>query len=263
MPLSRLLRPLLAATLSVVASAGAAKGVKDAELGKFWSDDPLHVPYRALQTGAAPAGERLPLVVFLHGDWQDGTDNESQLAGYGNGSMELIDEARKAHTPLVYVAPQTTDAYWPPARVAAVVADALKRWPIDPQRIVLTGISNGGSGVWDALKRYPRCFAAGVPMSGMTEPSGLRHIVDIPQWVFHGEKDDDTDVDWGYGGAQVGSRQVVHALRAFGGKPIYTEYPGEKHVIWSRAYAEKKLLQWMLAQRLPGPPCRFDAPDLR
>ena len=231
MSLSRLLRPLLAATLFATASAGA-KGVKDAELGKFWSDDAAHVPYRAIQTGAAPAGQRLTLVVFLHGDWQDGTDNESQLAGYGNGSMELIDEARKAHTPLVYVAPQTTDAYWPPARVAAVVADA--------------------------LKRYPRCFAAGVPMSGMTEPSGLKYIVDIPQWIFHGEKDDDTDVEWGYGGAQVGSRLVVRALRAFGGKPIYTEYPGEKHVIWSRAYADRKLLPWILAQRLPGPPCRFE-----
>src|SRR6478735_12008630 len=134
---TRLLRPLFAAVLFATAPAAAAKGVKDAELGKFWSDDALHVPYRAIQTGAAPSGQRLPLVVFLHGDWQDGTDNESQLAGYGNGSMELIDEARKAHTPLVYVAPQTTDAYWPPARVAAVVADALKRWPIDPQRIVL------------------------------------------------------------------------------------------------------------------------------
>ena len=42
---------------------------------------------------AAATANALPLIVFLHGDWQDGTDNESQLAGYGNGSMELIDRA--------------------------------------------------------------------------------------------------------------------------------------------------------------------------
>jgi predicted peptidase len=257
MSISRLLRPLLAVLLF---TAGTAAAVDDAELGKFWTPDAAAVPYRAIQSGAAPAGQRLPLVVFLHGDGQDGTDNASQLAGYGNGSMQLVDQARAAGTPLVYIAPQTTGGYWPPDRVAAAVADALARWPVDPQRIVLTGISDGGTGVWDTLKRYPRCFAAAVPMSGMTEPSGLRHIRKIPQWIFHGEKDDDTDVEWGYGGAQVGSRLVVRALRAFGGKPVYTEYPGEKHVIWSRAYAEKELLPWMLAQRLPRAPCAFAAP---
>lgn len=254
MPSIRLLRPLLAV---LAACAGPVAAVDNAELGKFWTPKPDAVPYRAIQSGAPAPGQRLPLVVFLHGDWQDGTDNEAQLAGYGNGSMQLIDQARKAGTPLVYLAPQTTNGYWPPDRVAAAIADALARWPIDPQRIVLTGISNGGTGVWDALKRYPRCFAAAVPMSGMTEPSGLQHIVKIPQWIFHGEKDDDTDVEWGYGGAQVGSRVVVRALRAFGGAPVYTEYPGEKHVIWSRAYAEPELLPWMLARHSAFPPCSF------
>ncbi|HSX58620.1 MAG TPA: prolyl oligopeptidase family serine peptidase [Tahibacter sp.] len=239
--------------------AGAAGAVDDAELGKFWTRDAAQVPYRAIQTGAPASGERLPLVVFLHGDGQDGTDNESQLAGYGNGSLQLVDQARKAGTPLVYLAPQTTGGYWPPDRVASAIADAMARWPVDPQRIVLTGISNGGTGVWDALKRRPRCFAAAVPMSGMTEPSGLQHIEKIPQWIFHGEKDDDTDVESGYGGAQMGSRVVVRALRAFGGRPVYTEYPGEKHVIWSRAYAEPGLLPWMLAQRSPYPDCDFAA----
>lgn len=254
MPTIRLLRPLFAALAGFAAAAGA---VENAELGKFWSRDAAQVPYRALQTAAAAPGHRLPLIVFLHGDWQDGSDNEAQLAGYGNGSLQLVDQARKAGVPLVYLAPQTTDGYWPPDRVAAAIADALERWPIDPQRIVLTGISNGGTGVWDALKRYPQCFAAAVPMLGMTEPSGLQHIAKVPQWIFHGEKDDDTDVEWGYGGAQVGSRVVVRALRASGGAPVYTEYPGEKHVIWSRAYAEPELLPWMLAQRSALSPCHF------
>lgn len=252
----------LLAAAALLASA-AATAVENAELGRFWSDDAAQVPYRALQTSAAAPGQRLPLVVFLHGDWQDGNDNESQLAGYGNGSLQLIDQARAAGIPLVYLAPQTSGGYWPPERVAAAIHDALQRWPIDPRRILLTGISDGATGVWDALKRYPDCFAAGVPMSGMTEPSGLRHIRHVPQWIFHGEKDDDTDVEWGYGGAQVGSRLVVRALRAFGGKPVYTEYAGEKHVIWSRAYAEKELLPWLLAQRLHHAGCRFAAPAPR
>lgn len=245
--------------IAVCALAAPAAALEDAELARFHTPDSLHVSYRAIEAPGRRDGGRLPLIVFLHGDWQDGTDNESQLAGHGNGSFELVDAARAAHVPLVYVAPQTTGAYWPPDRVVAVVRDALKRWPIDPRRIVLTGISDGATGVWDTLKAYPRCFAAGVPMSGMTELAGLGPIRDVPQWVFHGELDDDTDVETGYGGAMVGSRAVVRALRAMGGTPRYTEYPGRKHVIWPRAYADPALLPWLLNQRLRGTPCDFAA----
>jgi predicted peptidase len=254
----RLLSALLLLCAAIVATPAAA--VDDGDLGKYWTTDSLRVPYRAIETPGRRGGERLPLIVFLHGDWQDGTDNESQLAGYGNGSMELIDQAIDGRVPLVYVAPQTTGAYWPPQRVQAVVRDALARWPIDARRVILTGISDGATGVWDTLKTWPRCFAAGVPMSGMTELTGLGTIRDVPQWIFHGDKDNDTDIETGYGGAMVGSRAVVRALRAMGGTPRYTEYANEQHVIWHRAYGEPALLPWMLDQRVRGTACSFAEP---
>ena len=249
--------PLLVA-LSALLPGVTQANVESAALGKYWTTDTQEVPYRAIQTPGRLHGELLPLIVFLHGDWQDGANNESQLAGYGNGSMLLLDRAFEGNVPLVYVAPQTTNSYWPPARVAAVVADALRHFPIDPRRIYLTGISDGGTGVWDALKTWPACFAAGVPMSGMTELAGLASIRDVPQWAFHGAKDNDTDVETGYEGAMVGSRAVVRALRARGGHPRYTEYPDQMHVIWHQAYNTPQLLRWLLDQRLHHPPCNFE-----
>ena len=240
-----------------------ARALEYAELGKYWSADAQHVPYRAIVTPGRENGERLPLVVFLHGDWQDGDDNESQLDGYGNGSLELVDRAVEGNIPLVYIAPQTTGSYWPPRRVAAAIADAIARFPVDPRRVYLTGISDGGTGVWDALKTWPACFAAGVPMSGMTEPAGLAAISDVPQWIFHGAEDNDTDIETGYGGAMVGSRAVVRALRSIGGKPRYTEYADEMHPMWHRAYATPELLPWMLGQRLRVAPCDFAAAATR
>ena len=237
--------------------AGAAAAVELDALGKYRSRDALHVPYRAVVTAGREHGELLPLIVFLHGAWQDGSDNEAQLAGYGNGSLELVDAAQHDGIPLVYIAPQVEHDYWPPQHVAAAVRDALARFPIDPKRIYLTGISDGGTGVWDALKTWPECFAAGVPMSGMTEIAGLASIRDVPQWIFHGGKDNDTDIETGYNGAMVGSRAVVRALRAMGGTPRYTEYPNEMHVIWHHAYATGELLPWILSQRLRGAPCDF------
>ena len=84
---------LLAAVLSTLWAAAPLRAIEYAELGRYWSRDAQHVPYRAIETPGRRDGERLPLVVFLHGDWQDGDDNEGQLAGYGNGSLELVDAA--------------------------------------------------------------------------------------------------------------------------------------------------------------------------
>ena len=215
------------------------------------------VAYRAIETAGRRDGELLPLIIFMHGSGQNGTDNERQLRGHANGALELVDAAQSEGIPLIFIAPQVDEDYWSPTLIAAVVSDALHRFPIDPRRIVLTGLSDGGTGVWAALKAYPRCFAAGVPMSGMTELAGLASIRDVPQWVFHGARDNDTDVETGYGGAMVGSRAVVRSLRAMGGHPRYTEYADEMHVIWPRAYADNGLLLWILQRRLNHAPCNF------
>lgn len=245
----------LAALIGFLLFFSTACAVELDQLGKYSTPAPQSVSYRAIMTPGRLNNERLPLLVFLHGSGQNGNDNESQLGGYGNGSLELVDDALDNHVPLVYVAPQVDEDYWPPATLAAVVRDALRRFPIDSRRIIVTGISDGGTGVWNALKAYPDCFAGGVPMSGMTELAGLASIRDVPQWIFHGEKDNDTDIETGYGGAMVGSRAVVRALRAMGGKPRYTEYPSEMHVIWHRAYGEDALLPWILSQRVSESAC--------
>ncbi len=244
-------------------SASQAAAVDADALARYRTASAEPVAYRAIETAGRRDGELLPLIVFMHGSGQDGTDNESQLQGHANGALELVDSAESGGIPLVFVAPQTDDEYWSPASIAEVVEDALRRFPVDPRRIVLTGLSDGATGVWATLKAYPRCFAAGVPMSGMTELAGLASIRDVPQWIFHGAKDNDTDVETGYGGAMVGSRAVVRALRAMGGHPHYTEYADEMHVIWPRAYADDGLLLWILQRRLNHAPCNFSSVDRR
>ena len=232
-----------------------ARGVELAELRALRT---LGVPafaYRAIETPGRRNGERIPLIVFLHGSGQNGTDNASQLDGHGNGSLELVDTALAGRIPIVYAAPQVDADYWPPAQVLAVVRDVLARFRVDPRRIIVTGISDGGTGTWSALKAYPACFAAGVPMSGMTELAGLASIRDVPQWVFHGAMDNDTDIETGYGGAMRGSRAVVRALRAMGATPRYSEYPEGWHPIWHQAYGEQALLPWLLDQRRRGAVC--------
>jgi predicted peptidase len=68
-----------------------------------------------------------------------------------------------------------------------------------------------------------------------------KSIAHIPVWLFHGEKDPAVPVS--------GSRDLFVALKAAGGSPKYTEYPGVSHNSWSPAFEEKEFWNWLLSQK--------------
>ncbi|MEO7148817.1 MAG: PHB depolymerase family esterase [Rhodanobacteraceae bacterium] len=258
----RTLLPLLLAVVSFAALGAIPEATTGSSAG--WYRHALYrrapgaggLPYRLFAPPQTGAHGKLPLIVFLHGSGQNGDNDEDQIAGGANGALQLLEVARREHLRLLFAAPQSPQDYWVPAQVMAVIADVEHEWPIDHRRIVLTGLSTGATGAWDMAKAWPDRFAALVPMSGMTELAGLASIAGVPEWVFHAADDDDTNVETGYGGAMIGSRAVVHALREAGGYPRYTEYAHgpvhpDPHVIWPRAYATPGLLEWMLRQRVP------------
>lgn len=224
------------------------------------------LPYRIYVPKPLKAGMRFPLIVFLHGSDQAGDDNQQQLDYGANGALELLDRAIAADLPVLFAAPQSPTETWNPRQVMGVVRAIEARWPVDRDRIYLTGLSSGASGAWATAKAYPEAFAALVPMTGATELTGLARIAKVPEWVFASADDNDTNIVTGYGGRMVGSRPVVAALRAAGGHPCYTEYRHgpwpATHVIWPEAYDAPGLLHWLLAQRRgrPSPvPCPADA----
>jgi predicted peptidase len=121
---------------------------------------------------------------------------------------------------------------------------------IDANRLYVTGISLGGYGTWDAIARWPGYFAAAAPVSGGGDPSRAAEMKDIPIWAFHGSADQIVPVS--------GSRDMVEAIRAVGGDPRYTEYPGAGHDIFATVYGMAKpnpsagLFQWLFVQHKTG-----------
>jgi predicted peptidase len=206
---------------------------------------------------AAPTA--YPLVIFLHGLGERGTDNGAQLR---HGVKDLaLPEARKRHSCFV-VAPQCPPKdYWArfkigsgdvlavpakeptgPTVLALELADALpKEFHIDQKRVYLTGASMGGFGTWDILARYPDRFAAAMPVCGGGLEENAPAIARVPLWVFHGAAD--TLVK------PLQSRRMVEAVRKAGGKPGYTEYPGVGHDAWTQTYRNPDVLDWLFAQK--------------
>jgi predicted peptidase len=99
----------------------------------------------------------------------------------------------------------------------------------------------GGEGAFDFLTRRSHLFAAAIPISSVADTSRASLIYKIPIWAFHGDQDNVNDVKY--------SRLMIDAFKKYKGSPIYTEYPGMKHNIWSKAYNEPGLFDWLFSQK--------------
>jgi len=148
------------------------RGGKDAEL-----------KYQLLTPAAAaqPGDEKFPLVLFLHGAGERGSDNQAQLK-HGTGNFATA--ALRQKYPCYVAAPQCRTGQWWNTQadlLLELIADLQKQHRIDPQRIYVTGLSMGGFGTWELISRKPELFAAAAPICGGGDPacSGLRQPADL------------------------------------------------------------------------------------
>jgi len=183
-----------------------------------------------------------PCIVFLHGSGECGTDGLRQLAQGLAPAMVAAPEA----WPFVAVFPQleTSEIQWADREglVLAALADARGECAIDPDRIYLTGLSRGGAGTWAIAARHPGVFAAAAPICGYGDPATVAApLAAMPIWAFHGLADDVVKPEK--------TTAIVEAIRAAGGTPKMTLYPGVDHGSWDRAYRTEGLGEWFLAHR--------------
>ena len=206
--------------------------------------------------------EEWPVIFFLHGAGERGDDGVRQLE---EGLPEILRET--SDFPAVVVMPQCRRRTWwgDPAMEAqafAALEAAIEEFNGDRSRLYLTGLSLGGYGTWAFGYKYPKKFAALVPVCGGVKSSRrfpvpdwhpakrapadpytetARGIGNVPVWAFHGDQDRSVPVEE--------SRKLTEALERAGGNVRYTEYPGVPHNSWDRAYAEEELIPWLLSQK--------------
>lgn len=72
-------------------------------------------------------------------------------------------------------------------KVLDIVTYAQKYWNVDPDKIAITGYSNGGNGSWYFAEKYPEHFSAAIPMASSYP---IMNKIEVPLCVIHGEKDE-------------------------------------------------------------------------
>ncbi|HEY3322570.1 MAG TPA: prolyl oligopeptidase family serine peptidase [Planctomycetota bacterium] len=214
------------------------------------------LPYRLLQPKNYDAKQSYPLVLFLHGAGERGTDNSKQTM---HGVKLFTTEENRAKSPCFLAVPQCpNNEQWvsvpwgadshtmpekpsEPMRLALELVAALqKEFSVDAKRLYVTGLSMGGYGAWDCIQRNPQMFAAAVPVCGGADDTKGALIAKIPVWAFHGAKDTVVKTKR--------SQNIIAAMKAAGGDPKYTEVPNVGHNAWDEAY-KQPTIEWLFAQK--------------
>lgn len=194
---------------------------------------------------------RWPLLLFLHGAGERGTD----LALVKRHGPPRIAESDRDF-PFVLVSPQCpADEWWDPEVLVALLDEVTSRYRVDPDRIYVTGLSMGGFGTLALAATVPDRLAAIAPVCGGGDPRWAPRLAGVPTWIFHGAGDRIVPV--------VGSRRMVDAIREAGGSVRLTVYPDLGHVCWDEAYAEPGLWSWLLSHRRPPGAAAEPAPPRR
>jgi predicted peptidase len=189
---------------------------------------------------------RYPAVLFLHGLFEsgDGADKDKVLSA-GLGPV-IADDAD--HWPFITIFPQSTGTWQGEDRERLALASldyAQSQWSIDPDRVILAGLSYGALGVWEIGARHPERFAALVPVSGHKATEWVDRLCYVPIWAFS-SKDD----SWV---ASNGSEEMCREINQHGGWARLTEFCGNDHDCWELAVHESNLINWMLIQRRRRP----------
>lgn len=212
-----------------------------------------------------------PLVIFLHGSGERG--NGEGLPLLASDIVKTIYNYVQENEDAVILSPQ---ASWEPAlngwfrkNVKVIVVELIRyviaHYNIDPKRVYITGVSNGGAGTWNLIQNNPDLFAAAVPICGYIYNDGKEFekignarymaatdkeaetLKDMPVWAFHANDDPVVSVE--------GSRSAVSQLKKAGNTRVkYTEISAgivkpNPHASWELAYDEPKLLPWLFSQK--------------
>lgn len=109
------------------------------------------------------AGQKYPMALGLHGCCWDGADTSSSIGDPISLSWHKYSYNTQLE-PTYVVAPLEND--YNAANLVALCRSLFSEFPIDTQRIMLTGFSMGAAGVAGLINSYPRFFSCALYVAG-------------------------------------------------------------------------------------------------
>ncbi len=209
------------------------------ELGKFRKTIRVNVeyPYLIYFPASQETKEGLyPLLIFLHGAGERG-DDLTLIRKYG--PPKHIESGHEL--PFIVAAPQCpVDVWWQADRLGLFLDYLIEEFPIDENRVYVTGLSMGGYGTWALADAFPQRIAAIAPVAAPYAWIHPQNFKRVPVWCFHGALDDVVPVD-----------NSIKMMRLFKRKKNmrFTIHPDAGHDKWNLTYENPELYEWFLRHR--------------
>lgn len=223
------------------------------------------LPYRFLLPENYSPEQSYPLLIFLHGAGERGSDNSLQLV---HGSEYFLAPEIRSQFPAIVVFPQCPEeGYWASIKsrsgsnkfeyfrrprsnpylrgVEKLIKDFQKNYTIDTDRIYVGGLSMGGMGTYELVYRNPRKFAAAFAICGGAHPKTAKRLR-RPAWrIDHGYMDDVVPL--------ILSERMVDALKQNQANVQWNIHKGVGHDSWDQVFSDSSWLPWLFSHSLKTP----------
>lgn len=219
--------------------------------------------YRMLLPENFDEKKQYPVLFFLHGAGERGTNNEAQLI---HGSKLFLNPENRKNFPAIIIFPQCPqDDYWANVIIGdgkklerfsfqkggkprksmelliALVAKIKSEKFSDKDRFYVGGLSMGAMGTYEILRRKPNVFASAFAICGGDHVENVKKYKHVPLWIFHGAKDSVVPIQK--------SEIVVNELKRLNSDVKFRVYPDANHNSWDPAFAEPDFLSWIFSYR--------------
>jgi predicted peptidase len=186
------------------------------------------------------AQKKWPTVLFLHGLFEGGDDGVRQLSA----GLAPVIAADPKTCRFIAIFPQTSGS-WDGAeeeKLALQTLAAVERdYAVDGDRVILSGFSKGGHGVWEIGAKHGDRFAALIPLCPEPAFDRVLQLVTLPIWSFHNSGDPFIKAK--------GTQEMCRRIEEAGGRAKFTEYNQWGHDCWTKAWTDPMLMEWMMEQR--------------
>ncbi len=192
--------------------------------------------------------KKWPVVLFLHGAGEKGTDGLLPLSGTLAVALEQWHDA-----PFIAVFPQCEDVTgrsltgWLATssdgqRAMKILDQVEKEYSVDSKKRILAGWSMGGYGAWSQAAANPEHWSAVLTISGGAIPGTVDlsklAAAKVPVWAIHGKNDSLVSFQL--------SQDLIEKLNAAGGNGTYTLLDPAGHNICPRVFAQRELFDWLV-----------------
>lgn len=179
-------------------------------------------------------GDKMPVVVFLHGHSLCGTDL-NRVRKYG--CLDAIAMGRDINA--LIIAPQNPGGPWDAKKINNVIDWVQDRFPMDTNRIYVIGMSQGGYGTFQYVGTYPERVAAAMALCGGSNLRNHCGLNKVPLWIIHGTGDRAVGVGE--------SQKVVDAMKACGPTKLlrFDKFPGVSHGGLAKMFYIPETYEWL------------------